>query len=287
MAVHVDDQQLFYVAENVNTGEAAGPDNASQIFYLTESAQTLPHATSLDTLRENQHIIMENQSKIMVALAKIQTNQDYAMTHCRCHAVVKGTVLPEVSPKEPVQSVLTPVDSKEELDALERSLEDTKLMQQFAHGMNFICGITGKSQGVDCCYRLIDHFFTRQLLTQCSWTGMVRLKDANSQQEPSGSVDTGAKIPLKFYKNIRALFLSLIRQADKDFSELECEKFFKTILKNSKQRLSVRVLTSKHKNRPINLKYNKSGVESGTTDTSTRSDENCVSSENTTEPQML
>lgn len=112
---------------------------------------------------------------------------------------------------------------------------------------------------------------------------MVRLKDANSQQGPPVIGDIGAKVPLKFYKNVRSLFLNLVMQADKDFSELECEKFFKTVLKNSKQRLSVKVLTSNHKNRPTNMKYNKPSVESEAAHISTSDVSNRISNENTTE----
>lgn len=276
MAENVHDQQLLYVTENVDA-EVTAESDESQFIVLSDGGPTLSHTTNLDTIWENQRTIMENQSKIMQALAKIQTNQEYAMTHCQFPTT--HTILPT----QEVQHVLTPVDSVDELKALERSLEDGKLEQQFLNGMSFICGITGKAQGTDCCYKLIDYFFTRQFLTQCSWTGMVRLTDANSQQDPSTSADTGAKVPLKYYKHIRALFLNLIMQADKDFSELACEKFFKTVLKNSKQRLSAKFLTSKHKNRPSNMKYHKSGAESGAADTSSSGKLNRISNENTTE----
>lgn len=198
----VNDQQLLYVTENADAEVTEEQAESSQIIFLTGNGQTLSQTTNLDTLRQNQGTIMENQSKIMQALAKIQTNQEYAMTHCHCHATQKDTILT----KQQAQHVLTPVGSVEELEALERALDDGKLVQQYSCGMSFICGITGKAQGTDCCYKLIDYFFTRQFLTQCSWTGMVRLTDANSQEEPSTRADAGAKVPLKFYKNIRALF---------------------------------------------------------------------------------
>lgn len=278
MTVNVDDQQLLYLPENDETETAENQNEPSQFFFLANSGPALSQTTNLAILQENQRIIMENQSKIMQALAKIQTNQEYAMTHCHCRSTQNETVLTKQHVQHD-QHVLTPVGSVDELAALERALEDRKVVQQFSGGMSFICGITGKAQGTDCCYKLIDYFFTREFLTQCSWTGLVRLSDANSQQDPSTSADGTAKVPLKFYKNIRALFLNLIMQADKDFSELDCEKFFKTVLKNSKQRLSAKVLTSKHKNRPKNLKYNKSGTESGAAHTSSSR----IPDENTTE----
>ena len=122
--------------------------------------------------------------------------------------------------------------------------------------MKFVCGSEGKSNGVDCCYKLIDYFFTREFLTECSWTGNSRIKDENKAvngQSVEGP-DSGGKIPLKFYRNVRTLFLKLIIEADKDFTELKCEEFFKRVMKNSKQRLNAKTC-SKHKSRPKNLKY--------------------------------
>lgn len=157
------------------------------------------------------------------------------------------------------QDIVSPVGCLDDLNALEKLLVDDKHMQRFSAGMSFICGTSGKARGTDCCYKLIDYFFTRQFLTQCSWTGATRLSDGNVQEfagEPSTSYEVPGKIPLKFFNKTRTLFLHLIIKADKDFSVIECEQFFKTVLKNSKQRVHAKCLTSKHKNRPKNLKYN-------------------------------
>ncbi|XP_065095782.1 uncharacterized protein LOC135717572 [Ochlerotatus camptorhynchus] len=249
----VNDQQLLYVTENVHTEGIAEHNESSQIFLLPGYDGI--NNGNLETVLVNQRTILENQSKIMQALAKIQTGQEYAMTHCHYSASQNDAILA----KRHVQHVLSPADSVDELEALERSLEDETLMQQFSCGKSYICGVTGKAQGTDGCYKLIYYFFTRKFLTQCSWTGMMGQADGNSQQEPSTCGDATTKVPLKFFKNTRALFLNLIVQADNQFSELDCDKFFKTILKNSKQRLSSKFLTSKHKNRPTKMKYNKSG----------------------------
>ncbi|XP_062535017.1 uncharacterized protein LOC134204204 [Armigeres subalbatus] len=268
----VDDQQVLYVTESIDSGVPAVQGEPSQVLYMSNGVDI----NNLDTVLENQRIIMDNQGKLMMALAKIQTRQEYAITHCICRTSRNDTA----PVKSNAQDVFSPVDSLIELSALEKSLEDDKLMQKYLSGMSFICGATGKSQGMDCCYKLIDYFFTRKFLTQCSWTGMVRL--GGSQPEPSTSSDPGPKVPLKFYKSTRALFLNLIMQADKDFSEVDCEKFFKVVLKNSKQRLSAKALTSKHKNRPSNMKYNKPEVASGTVMDSVLEESNDISTANIT-----
>ncbi|KAL1378931.1 hypothetical protein pipiens_015264 [Culex pipiens pipiens] len=140
--------------------------------------------------------------------------------------------------------------SLEELDALEKQLHDDAQMRKYLTGMSFICGTSDKARAVDCCYKLIDYFVTRDFLTQCSWTGIARASDGTE-------TTTEKKIPMKFYVKFRALFTSLVLLVDRDFSEFQCEKFFKTILKNAKQRLFAKTMTSRQKNRPCNLKYNK------------------------------
>ncbi|KAL9707553.1 hypothetical protein quinque_011071 [Culex quinquefasciatus] len=163
-------------------------------------------------------------------------------------------VIPVAQPTLPLSasldSVIKPVASLEELDALERQLQDDAQMRKYLTGMSFICGTSDKARAVDCCYKLIDYFVTRDFLTQCSWTGIARASDGSE-------TTTEKKIPMKFYVKFRALFTSLVLLVDRDFSEFQCEKFFKTILKNAKQRLFAKTMTSRQKNRPCNLKYNK------------------------------
>lgn len=146
------------------------------------------------------------------------------------------------------ENLIQPVNSLEELNALEETLKNDATMRNHIDGMCFICGNSGKSNGTDCCYKLIDYFVTRHFLLRCSWTGNARA--LNPKQS------TNSKVPLKFYKGFRKLFLKLVMLADKDFTEMDCESFFKRVMKNSKQRLEAKINASKHKNRPTKLKYN-------------------------------
>lgn len=49
----------------------------------------------------------------------------------------------------------------------------------------------------------------------------------------------------------------MVQLADKDFTKEDCKVFFLRVTKNSKQRLSGKMVLSKHKNRPHNLVYKK------------------------------
>lgn len=146
------------------------------------------------------------------------------------------------------------VSSVENLNRLEAELQDEQNMKRYIEKFSAIYGTTGKSDGINCAYRLIDHITTQEFINKCSWTGLARETDEN---RPSASDDCEggtSKIPLKFYTKFRELFLRIIRLADPDFSEASCKKFLKGVMKNSKQRLTAKV-TSTHKNRPKNLKY--------------------------------
>ncbi|XP_055528914.1 uncharacterized protein LOC129720965 [Wyeomyia smithii] len=86
----------------------------------------------------------------------------------------------------------------------------TKLMtyEKYIRNMSFICGTSGKANGMDSCYKLVDFFLTRPFLLQCSWTGNSRPTGMNQSgvNEP-GKVTETSKIALKFFKRFRALFL--------------------------------------------------------------------------------
>lgn len=150
----------------------------------------------------------------------------------------------------PKNQLFDPVDSHEEIAELEDKLKNVDYFSQVVNSMSFICGKNGDGIGLDCCYKLIDYFITRQFANQCSWTGNTRT--------PSGT----GKVPLKFYENFRKCFRSVVTLADSKFTETDCDDFFKRILKNSAQRINANQLRqSKHRNRPKNLKYCQGRVE--------------------------
>ena len=202
---------------------------------------------SHQTILENQQVIVNNQLKIMQAVAKLQTGVDYLM---------EKDMTRNTEPRDPSKVVFEPVDSVDMLDSLEESLKEPDAAGKYISSMGFICGTDGKANGMDCCYKLIDHFITRDFMHSCSWTGNAKATDENDPMNtlPTTQSEASTKVPLKFYANFRSLFLKLIRLADKDFTELKCDEFFKRVMKNSKARLNSKS-SSKHKNRPNNLQY--------------------------------
>lgn len=90
--------------------------------------------------------------------------------------------------------------------------------------MRPICGENNcHTLGFNCCYRLVDHFFTREFMHQCSWGGGSRTPDTK-------------KYPFKTYERTIRLFFELIRLADPTFTEDQLQHFFLGVLRNSKKR---------------------------------------------------
>ena len=90
------------------------------------------------------------------------------------------------------------------------------------------CG-SGKGRGLNNCYALIDVMLTRRFLTECSWAG--------------GSKNATSKTHcFKVYNRVIILFFEVIQHADKSFTLLECETFFKNIFKNSETRIASKML---------------------------------------------
>lgn len=245
---------LLFQAENTPTETImlfTTEANGSQAVCSPEQAQDNQPNTSPNefhqTLLENQQIIVNNQMRIMQAVAKLQAGVDYLMEY---------DIIRNPEPTDTAKNLFEPVDSVDKLNALEESLKEAKVVDKYIASMGFICGTDGKATGTDCCYKLIDHFITREFMHACSWTGHTKLTDENnpSNSQSATHPEICGKVPLKFYANFRSLFLKLVRLADKDFTEVKCDEFFKRVMKNSKARLNSKS-SSKHKNRPSNLQY--------------------------------
>lgn len=223
------------------------PKSQQAIVEEFEVHDVIPEAT-LSAVASNQVILYNNQLKMMATLAHLTSAIEALNKRAFSLNTVPATRLAEDKPFKPVGSV-------DELDRLEAELKDEATMQLYIEKLSSICGTEGKSNGGDCAFRLIDYVATREFIHLCSWTGAAR--DFTEEDKPCGSKDCPpAKIPLKFYLKFRELLLRVIRLADHAYSEASCEKFLKGIMKNSKARLTPKVLSTQ-KRRPCNLKYNK------------------------------
>ncbi|XP_062554531.1 uncharacterized protein LOC134219712 [Armigeres subalbatus] len=260
MVVYEEEYVTENIVETTNSGNEKSLLNAE-----IECNENLPDKSedrvdqqevnnaTLAEIVANQIAIQNNQLKMMMSLAQLITSMDILTKKV---LVIEKHVQAETHVS--ISNVpFKPVTSIEELDRLEAELKNEDYMKRTIGKLSTVCGTSGKADGLDSAYRLIDCVITREMINMCSWTGMARDSTEAAMNLPSGSNEpeaSASKIPLKFYIKFREMFLTVIRLADHDFSEASCEKFFKVIMKNSKQRLSSKLLST-HKNRPKNLKY--------------------------------
>uniref|UniRef100_A0A1S4GAW0 DUF4806 domain-containing protein n=1 Tax=Anopheles gambiae TaxID=7165 RepID=A0A1S4GAW0_ANOGA len=155
-------------------------------------------STQLATIINNQMHIMENQDNIMQAQAKLLTYSEYVLQSIKENPIGAWPL-----PATHVEAMMDPIATLDNLEQLEASLKDESTMQKYIQSMSCVCGNSGKSNGIDCCYKLVHYFITRQFLLQCSWTGGSRgSKRKNGEQSTPGITNEETeKVGLKLKKN--------------------------------------------------------------------------------------
>lgn len=89
--------------------------------------------------------------------------------------------------------------------------------------MQKVIGHTGDNcNGQNTCYALVDQFFDRRVMLNCSWSG--------------GSKSNVPKFAIKDCKNILDVFFRIVHNVNPTFSKKLLEDFFKQVLRNSKTR---------------------------------------------------
>lgn len=165
----------------------------------------------LDGMKQDIHKLFENQNKILFKLTQTCTQfEEFIKASCK---QTKHENIPGIKP----------ISNLEELQDLEFMLRDPDFRAELKNKIDVLCS-KGKNRGTNNAYALIDVLIQRSFLCQCSWAG--------------GSKTESSKICLKSFTNIIDLFFSVIHESDPDFKKPDCEKFLKTILKNSRQRLA-------------------------------------------------
>nr|XP_023027971.1 uncharacterized protein LOC111516016 [Leptinotarsa decemlineata] len=219
---------------------------------LNGITETLPKYQGFDTLEnnikpklikilKNQDILLQKVAKLEVALSKMKN----VIKNEKNHENMK------------VDNMFEPIDNIQDLNSLEDKLKDKDIFDEFLRKTNEICTLNRKISNTakdDCCH-VIDYFFTRNFMTQCSWTGAC--KERNME-----------KIPFKIYKNVIALFFEVIHLSNKTFTKQHCETFFKNVMKNSTRRNNNSATSRQTKSK--NLKLCFLGTNNTVTESSNR-----------------
>ncbi|XP_055527985.1 uncharacterized protein LOC129720528 [Wyeomyia smithii] len=117
----------------------------------------------------------------------------------------------------------SPAASIEDIKQLEKNLTDETYTDKLMVFMHKVIGHTGDNcNGQNMCYALVDQFFERNVMLNCSWSG--------------GSKSNIPKFAMKDCKNISCVFFRIVHNGNPTFSKKLLEIFFKQVLRNSKTR---------------------------------------------------
>ncbi|KAF5275716.1 hypothetical protein FQR65_LT16592 [Abscondita terminalis] len=119
----------------------------------------------------------------------------------------------------------SPISNSRELREIDNKLSDNELFAKevFQHFKKIIGNVPDRSNGLDTCYIIIDHFFDKKFMVNCSWTGASRTAGVE-------------KCSIRDCKNILKLFFTIVRSSNKNFSEKLMKEFFSGVTRNAKKR---------------------------------------------------
>lgn len=228
--------------------------------------QTHPFVVG-SSLEENSFVIgssqseeselLQNQRKIIAVLEKQAEDTSRILSQLAKHEAYFGELYNKMGLVSNTDSHLNnnslivdrfpPVKTIDELKALEENLKDPNFEKKYISSMSTLCSRGNNMRGLTLCYRLIDFFISRDLLLQCSWTGNTRNQNEHE------------KTAFKFFERIRSSFFYVVHNSDETFGKIECDQFFKRVLKNSKQRLTASLSPQCRQKKSVeNLKRKKS-----------------------------
>ncbi|KAL4702371.1 hypothetical protein ACJJTC_018283 [Scirpophaga incertulas] len=200
----------IYVADNIIA--PTSPDRIVTNVIGIDDAMSLI-LQKLDCMKEDINKLFDNQKKILFKLTE---------TNTQFEEFIKANSNQTTRHNESTPAI-KPVSNLKELQNLENILADPDVKARIKNKIDHLCS-KGKGRGTNNAYNLIDVLFQRNFVCQCSWAG--------------GSKSGSSKICLKSFTNVFDLFFSTINESDPNFKKPDCEKFIKTVLKNSRQRLA-------------------------------------------------
>ncbi|XP_050084666.1 uncharacterized protein LOC126570736 [Anopheles aquasalis] len=140
-------------------------------------------------------------------------------------------------------SLISPAKCREDLDDLEAKAADEQFRYAVVNAASRIHGFNRKGEGNNICYQMVDYFFDRRFMTECSWSGRSR-----RVPEDDSLVQ---KIALSTYSNIIEMFFACVNISDDTFTLNQIETFFQQCVSHSKTRANakkIRKSTARRRN---------------------------------------
>ena len=208
--------------------------NQQSVILRTAEQDHQGISQKLDNLLQITEVIQENQKVLFEYVQSVENKLLRKMTQLCTQLNEYQQRTTDIKIPEPIS--FKPISKKEELDAFEDQLKDPTMVSTFKDKLAVVCG-NGKGRGSSNAYALVDAMFTRHFMTTCSWAG--------------GSRNMTPKNCFKAYTRTIDLFFELINNSDKTYTKMECENFFKNIMRHAESRNKIKFLrASSSKCRP-------------------------------------
>lgn len=212
-----EQNEVLYLTEDAESVQFSIPEMPikkpsnmeSRLDSLAEKVNSL--SENIIIVQKNQQFLHKTQQDILLSLSHINTQFE--------ELIKKVHIQPQVNECD---VSFKRISDQESFDNFEKMLEDANFSQNIMKQMCAICG-THRGKGINNAYALVDMLFERTFLQQCSWAG--------------GSRTDSSKICFKSRTNTLKFFFTIINKADENFTFTDTQKFFKIILRNSRQRV--------------------------------------------------
>lgn len=191
-----------------------------------------PDQRDLSQLLLSLHNKMDKNIKQMDSIKQSHVRYAALLSQMNAKLDAIATKIPIVHEKpvcyEPKTIPLTPIKCLDELDALEKQSKNEQFVKSV---VEFLGSMHGKhryvGEGNTVCLQIVNYFFEREFLMNCSWSGISRNKD---------NENIISKIPFHKFVGIIDLFHKVVLFSDPSFSKVQCEQFLHRCLRNARQR---------------------------------------------------
>lgn len=184
------DQDIIYVTTDETPKLAETTELIQKVDSLTEKVKSLEEGQ-----RVLSNIMHSVETNVLKKLAEITATIDAFVKHCASNQIDRGS--------QEKNKVFVKICNKRALDEFEELLNNPSYKTEIKDQLSVICG-KGKGRANNNAYALSDVLFSRDFLTQCSWTGSSRNQEG--------------KLCFKICTNTIQLLFELIHLSDKEYT---------------------------------------------------------------------
>ncbi|GAB0086116.1 hypothetical protein DMENIID0001_098180 [Sergentomyia squamirostris] len=192
--------------------DSSGEETSNSASDKEEELAPAPTTSCQDCKKcdENHELLLKLNVKVDELLEKVE--------------ILQKTTISSDGDKQ-LDDFTFPLEEKEELFKLDLVLSDARKREIFINQFKSVGGTRGEQNGEKIADILIDKLISRRIPTFFTWTGKSSAKNGNKKEE------------FRLLTNFLESFSKIVLIGDKQFSELQVQKFFvQKVLKHAEER---------------------------------------------------